>query len=50
MGFGYVEYDGGVTAECVREGSDQIQVAGDLITARASIRPIADPPGDRVRM
>ena len=50
MGFGYVEYEGGVTAAYVREGTYEIQVAGDLIPARASLRPMYDPGGERVRM
>ena len=50
MGFGYVGSDDGVTPAYVREGSYQIQVAGDLIPARASLRPMYDPGGSRVRM
>ncbi len=50
MGFGYVEHDPGVTAEYVRAGTYEIQVAGELIPARASLRPMYDPKGDRVRM
>ncbi|MDH3306081.1 MAG: FAD-dependent oxidoreductase [Acidimicrobiia bacterium] len=50
MGFGYVENDGGVTPEFIREGTYEIQVAGDRISARASLRPMYDPSGERVRM
>jgi 4-methylaminobutanoate oxidase (formaldehyde-forming) len=50
MGFGYVESDGGVTPAYVREGSYEIQVAGDLVQAQASVRPMYDPKGERVRM
>lgn len=50
MGFGYVENPDGVTAEFVSTGSYQIQVASELIPARASLRPMHDPKGERVRM
>ncbi len=50
MGFGYVEHEGGVTADYVRDGAYEIQVAGELIPARASLRPMYDSTGDRVRM
>ena len=50
MGFGYLENDDGVTAAYVREGTYEIQVAGDLIAARASLRPMYDPSGERVRL
>jgi glycine cleavage system aminomethyltransferase T/glycine/D-amino acid oxidase-like deaminating enzyme len=50
MGFGYVESDDGVTPAYVREGSYEIQVAGRLVPAQASLRPMYDPRGERVRM
>ncbi|MDH3539990.1 MAG: FAD-dependent oxidoreductase, partial [Acidimicrobiia bacterium] len=50
MGFGYVEYEGGVTPQFVREGDYQLQVAAELVPARASLRPMYDPGGERVRM
>jgi glycine cleavage system aminomethyltransferase T/glycine/D-amino acid oxidase-like deaminating enzyme len=50
MGFGYVEHDPGVTADYVREGTYTIQVAGERVPARASLRPMYDPKGERVRM
>jgi heterotetrameric sarcosine oxidase gamma subunit len=50
MGFGYVEDDGGVDAAHVRNGTYEIQVAGDLVPAQASLRPMYDPRGERVRM
>lgn len=50
MGFGYVENPDGVTAEFVSTGSYQIQVASELIPAQASLRPMYDPKGERVRM
>jgi 4-methylaminobutanoate oxidase (formaldehyde-forming) len=50
MGFGYVEDDGGITPADIREGPFQIQVAGELVPAKASLRPMYDPKGERVRM
>lgn len=50
MGFGYVEDEDGVTADYIREGSYEIQVAGELVPAKASVRPMYDPKGARVRM
>jgi 4-methylaminobutanoate oxidase (formaldehyde-forming) len=50
MGMGYVEQPDGVTAEFVTSGSYQIRVAGEMVPARASLRPMYDPTGDRVRM
>jgi 4-methylaminobutanoate oxidase (formaldehyde-forming) len=50
MGMGYVEWADGVTAQLVREGDFEVQVAGQMIPARTSIRPMYDPKGERVRM
>ncbi|MDP3984505.1 MAG: aminomethyltransferase family protein, partial [Acidimicrobiia bacterium] len=50
MGFGYVECEDGVTSEFVREGTYEIQVATEMIPARASLRPMYDPRSERVRM
>ena len=50
MGMGYVEAEGGVTAQLIREGEFALQVAGELIPARASLRPMYDPGNERVRM
>jgi len=50
MGLGYVEHGDGVTADFVSSGSYQIRVAGEMVTARASLRPMYDPAGERVRM
>jgi sarcosine dehydrogenase len=50
MGLGYVEHSDGVTAEFVSSGSYQIRVAGEIVPARASLRPMYDPAGERVRM
>jgi 4-methylaminobutanoate oxidase (formaldehyde-forming) len=50
MGMGYVEDEDGVTAEMIREGGFEILVAGERFAAKASLRPMYDPKGRRVRM
>lgn len=50
MGFGYVEHTGGVDRDYLLDAGYALQVAGEMITARASLRPMYDPAGDRVRM
>jgi 4-methylaminobutanoate oxidase (formaldehyde-forming) len=50
MGFGYVEHEDGITTDFVRGGSYEIQVAGAMVPAKASLRPMYDPKGERVRM
>jgi 4-methylaminobutanoate oxidase (formaldehyde-forming) len=50
MGMGYVEHRDGVTADLIRNGGFEIQVAGEMVPARASLRPMYDPEGERVRM
>jgi 4-methylaminobutanoate oxidase (formaldehyde-forming) len=50
MGMGYVEHSDGVTADLVTSGGFEIQVAGELVPAKTSLRPMYDPRGLRVRM
>ncbi|MDH5505411.1 MAG: FAD-dependent oxidoreductase [Acidimicrobiia bacterium] len=50
MGFGYVEHAGGVNRDYLIEASYEIQVAGSMVPASASLRPMYDPTGQRVRM
>ena len=50
MGFGYVESEETVTPDYIRAGSYEVQVAGNKIGAKASLRPMYDPKGERVRM
>ena len=50
MGFGYVEHDAGVTADLVKDGRFQIQVAGERFAASASLRSMYEPKNLRVRM
>ena len=50
MGMGYVENEDGVTAELVNSSEFAIRVAGEDVPAQASLRPMYDPKGERVRM
>jgi 4-methylaminobutanoate oxidase (formaldehyde-forming) len=50
MGFGYVNNDEGVTADFVKGGGFEIQVAGERYPAAASLRPMYDPQNLRVHM
>ena len=49
VGLGYVENEQGVTADFIRSGRYEIEVAGVRYPARASLRPMYDPDGERVR-
>jgi len=50
MGLGYVECaDGEATADYVKSGSYEINVAGNLIPATASLRPLYDPKMERIK-
>jgi 4-methylaminobutanoate oxidase (formaldehyde-forming) len=49
VGLGYVENQSGVTADYISSGAFEIQVAGVRFPARASLRPLYDPSGERVR-
>ncbi len=50
MGMGYVEDEDGVTLDMITSSSFEIQVAGERYPASASLRPMYDPKGERVRM
>ena len=49
VGLGSVENEGGVTADFVKSGSYELEVAGVRYPARASLRPLYDPRGERIR-
>jgi 4-methylaminobutanoate oxidase (formaldehyde-forming) len=49
IGLGYVHHAGGVDADFVRAGRYEIEVACERYPARASLRPLYDPRGERVR-
>jgi 4-methylaminobutanoate oxidase (formaldehyde-forming) len=49
VGLGTIENEEGVTKEYIEEAKFEINVAGELFPAKASIRPMYDPKGERVR-
>jgi len=49
VGLGYVENEEGVTADYVKSGTYEIKVAGVCHPAKASLRPMYDPKGTRIR-
>ncbi len=49
VGLGEIENEAGVTADFIKSGSYEIEVAGVRYPARASLRPMYDPKGKRVR-
>jgi 4-methylaminobutanoate oxidase (formaldehyde-forming) len=49
VGLGHVENEEGVTADFVKSGGYEIEVASVRYPARASLRPMYDPEGTRVR-
>jgi 4-methylaminobutanoate oxidase (formaldehyde-forming) len=50
MGLGYVDHEEGVTADFIKSGKFEIQVAGERFPAQASLRSMYDPKNLRVRM
>ncbi|MFC1996282.1 FAD-dependent oxidoreductase [Chloroflexota bacterium] len=49
MGMGFVENEEGATADFINNGSYEIDIAGERYPAKASLRPMYDPEGIRVR-
>ncbi len=49
VGLGEIENEAGVTVDFIKSGSYEIEVAGVRYPARASLRPMYDPTGKRVR-
>jgi glycine cleavage system aminomethyltransferase T/glycine/D-amino acid oxidase-like deaminating enzyme len=49
VGLGYVENKEGVTADYIKSGIYEVQVAGVRYPAKASLQPMYDPTGERVR-
>ncbi len=49
VGLGSIQCETGVTAEFVKSGGYEIEIAGERYPAKASLRPMYDPKGDRVR-
>ena len=50
IGLGYVNHADGVTPEYIQSGRYEIEVAGERIPARASLRPLYDPENERIKM
>ncbi|MCY4060841.1 MAG: FAD-dependent oxidoreductase [Chloroflexi bacterium] len=50
IGLGYIAGDEVITAEYIRAGAYEIEVAGERIPARASLKPFYDPKSERVRV
>jgi 4-methylaminobutanoate oxidase (formaldehyde-forming) len=48
-GLGSIKNKEGVTADFIKSGSYEIEVVGARYAARASLRPMYDPKGERVR-
>ena len=49
VGLGYVKHEGGVSGDFVESGRYEIEVAGHRFPARASLKPLYDPQGIRLR-
>ncbi len=49
VGLGEVEHEAGVSADFIKSGSYEIEVAGVRYPAKVSLRPMYDPKGQRVR-
>jgi len=50
VGLGYVNNPDGVTADWVKDGTYEIEVACERFPARASLRPMYDPKAERVKV
>jgi heterotetrameric sarcosine oxidase gamma subunit len=49
VGLGYVENEEGVTADYIKSGNYEIRIAGKRYPVKASLRPLYDPKGERIR-
>ncbi|HSG17219.1 MAG TPA: glycine cleavage T C-terminal barrel domain-containing protein, partial [Anaerolineae bacterium] len=49
VGLGFVKHEEGVTADFIKSGRFEIEVTGRRYPAKASLRPMYDPKGLRVR-
>jgi 4-methylaminobutanoate oxidase (formaldehyde-forming) len=49
MGMGFVENEDGATTDFINNGTYEIDIAGKRYPAKASLRPMYDPKGIRVR-
>jgi 4-methylaminobutanoate oxidase (formaldehyde-forming) len=49
IGYGYVRHPDGVTADFVRSGTYELEVATERVPCEVSLQPFYDPTGQRVR-
>ena len=49
VGLGYVEHPGGVDQEFIATGNFELEVAGKRFAAAASLRPMYDPTGEKIK-
>jgi 4-methylaminobutanoate oxidase (formaldehyde-forming) len=49
VGLGFVNHEDGVTADFIRSGDFEIEVQCNRYPAKASLRPLYDPKGKKVR-
>lgn len=49
MGMGFVENEEGATTDFIKSGKYEIDIAGERFPAKASLRPMYDPKGIKVR-
>jgi heterotetrameric sarcosine oxidase gamma subunit len=49
VGLGYVENEEGVTADYIKSGNYELKIAGKRFPAKASLQPLYDPKGERIR-
>jgi heterotetrameric sarcosine oxidase gamma subunit len=49
VGLGFVEHEGGASADFIESGAYEIDIAGERYPAKASLRPMYDPQNQRPR-
>jgi 4-methylaminobutanoate oxidase (formaldehyde-forming) len=49
IGLGYVNHEDGVSADYVSAGNYELEVSGERVPARASLRPLYDPQNVRIK-
>lgn len=50
IGLGFVHNDEGVDAAFINDGQYKIEIAGELFSAKASLRPLYDPRSERIKV
>ncbi len=49
IGMGYVNNEEGVSADYVSAGNYELEVSGERVPARATLRPLYDPKNERIK-